>query len=139
VGILLGVFVGFMAYIAIMAGVMGILKPTYISGMRGEDLEAYRRSDDRASTIGVWLGVLGGLGVGGLLIWGMLRNSRKVQARADQDLDVKAKALLGEFPQECQAWGGLPSLRDPDVLKELIRAVEGGGPDERPRRRHGTS
>jgi hypothetical protein len=100
-GILLGLVVGFMAVCALLAGPLKF-----------------------AGSVGVSVGGLGGLGIGGLLVWLRLRFWRKAQARADQDLAAKAEALLTEFPQECQAWGGLTALRDPDLVKEMIRAAK---------------
>ena len=39
---------------------------------------------------------------------------------------MKMQEMLQEFPGECRAWGGQPSLRDPTVVEEIVRDLEAG-------------
>jgi hypothetical protein len=79
------------------------------------------------------LGVIGVPGLGALLygLWTVVAPElRRIKARRrpQHDLAAKIKGLLSEFPQECQAWGGPPALRDQEIAEEVLRALEAAKP-----------
>jgi hypothetical protein len=131
-GILLGLIVGGMAGGLLFGLFTTVFGPTY-PGYSVAEYQTYDRRQSRAEMISAGFAVPAGFAVGGLVVWLRLRSWRRAQERAEQDLAAKIEALLGEFPEVAQAWGGPPALRDRDIVQEMLRHAEAsrrgsGGP-----------
>jgi hypothetical protein len=81
-----------------------------------------------STLLAVLVAVTAGGSVLGLLIglWSWL--GRKVPDRARRRRQTRIEALLGEFPQECQTWGGRAALADREMVQAILRDLEAPQP-----------
>ena len=80
------------------------------------------RMDFLASPLGLaaLVAFLGGL----LLLMASLKNRRQRLARWRAELMARTERLAEQYPEEVQAWGGRQELHNPDLLREILAAVQ---------------
>ncbi len=71
-----------------------------------------------------WFSFLVPLAAGGLSLWLVLWR-RRLRARLTLlALHKRADRIAAEYPDEVQAWGGKRMLLNPDVVREIVAALE---------------
>ncbi|HKB37077.1 MAG TPA: hypothetical protein VKD72_11530 [Gemmataceae bacterium] len=64
------------------------------------------------------------LAVGGLTLWLLVRRRHSRALQALLALRKRADRIAAEYPEEVQSWGGKKVLLNPDVVREIVAALE---------------
>jgi serine/threonine protein kinase len=115
-GVVLGLVVGGALGGPLGGGTYAALQPSSRYGSA-----EYWAQEHRATATGLILGLLSGFVLCGTMIWLRLRFLAKARVQAERDLAAKIDELMSEFPRECETWGGPSTMRDLDIMAELVR------------------
>ncbi len=70
------------------------------------------------------VGTVLGVACGVIAVWALLKRRQVHAERTRKILVQRAEKLAADYPEEIQSWGGSLTLRSPQLLKEMIEAMQ---------------